>query len=215
MNFSIILANPGIKSFNHAIAQTAREILQSQNISYFYHDLYQESFPPVLEYSETKRNAILPSIISQHCEEIKSVDGIIIVHPNWWGQPPAILKGWIDRVIRPEVAYRFVENDKGEGVPEGLLKAHIGVVFNTANTLAERELQVFGDPLQTIWKNCVFGLCGVNNFVRKTFSVMITSTPDMRKDWLNEVRDTTLKAIDDVRKSIKGYHTEDHGFTEL
>ena len=29
----------------------------------------------------------------------------LVVHPNWWGQPPAILKGWIDRVIRPGIAY--------------------------------------------------------------------------------------------------------------
>ncbi len=28
--------------------------------------------------------------------------GIVIVHPNWWGQPPAILKGWIDRVTHRE-----------------------------------------------------------------------------------------------------------------
>ncbi|MGB9176470.1 MAG: NAD(P)H-dependent oxidoreductase [Methanoregula sp.] len=28
--------------------------------------------------------------------------------------PPSILKGWIDRVLRPGVAYRFAETDGGE-----------------------------------------------------------------------------------------------------
>jgi NAD(P)H dehydrogenase (quinone) len=55
-------------------------------------------------------------VIELHCREIADVDGII-VHPNWWGQPPAILKGWVDRVLRPGVAYRFLEGDAGEGVP--------------------------------------------------------------------------------------------------
>ena len=32
-------------------------------------------------------------------EELASADGIVVIHPNWWGQPPAILKGWIDRVF--------------------------------------------------------------------------------------------------------------------
>ena len=32
-------------------------------------------------------------------------------HPNWWGMPPAILKGWVDRVVRPGLAYEFLEGD--------------------------------------------------------------------------------------------------------
>jgi putative NADPH-quinone reductase len=55
--------------------------------------------------------------VQAHCGEIARAEGIIIVHPNWWGQPPAIMKGWIDRVFRPGVAYRFTEDDKGDGVP--------------------------------------------------------------------------------------------------
>ena len=70
----------------------------------------------------------------------------MIVHPNWWGQPPAILKGWVDRVFRPGIAYRFVEGDAGEGVPIGLLKASAAVVFNTSNTPDARERFAFGDP---------------------------------------------------------------------
>ena len=75
--------------------------------------------------------------------------------------PPAILKGWIDRVLRMEIAYRFVANDKGEGVPVGLLKARSAIVFNTANTPDDRERETFGDPLESLWKKCVFDLCGV------------------------------------------------------
>ena len=55
------------------------------------------------------------TLVASHCEELARADGIIIVHPNWWGAPPAVLKGWVDRVFRPEVAYRFLEGDTGEG----------------------------------------------------------------------------------------------------
>ena len=127
--------------------------------------------------------------MARHCREIASADGIIIVHPNWWGMPPAILKGWIDRVLRMEVAYRFVANDKGEGVPVGLLKAKMAIVFNTANTPEDREQKSFGDPLETLWKRCVFDLCGVKNVQRRTFAVVVTSTPEQRMQWLAEVRE--------------------------
>ena len=56
------------------------------------------------------------------------------------GQPPAILKGWIDdRVLRPGIAYEFIEEDSGEGVPNGLLKAKSALVFSTSNTESHRE----------------------------------------------------------------------------
>jgi putative NADPH-quinone reductase len=187
MRISVILAHPDPESFNHAIAQTVVDALKANGYSVSFHDLYQEKFDPRLNLEELAKDAILPAIIRKHCDEIAEVSGIVIVHPNWWGQPPAILKGWMDRVIRPDIAYKFLEGDTGEGIPEGLLKARAALVFNTSNTETQREKDVFGDPLETIWKNCIFGLCGITNFHRRMFNVIVTSTEDQRRDWLNDV----------------------------
>jgi NAD(P)H dehydrogenase (quinone) len=189
MKISIILAHPDSASFNHAVAKTAVEQLEKNSHTVIFHDLYAEGLDPLLAASEIPSDARLPRLIKDHCEEIGQADGIIIVHPNWWGQPPAILKGWVDRVIRPGVAYEFLEGDSGEGVPNGLLPARAAIVFNTSNTETEREKSVFGDPLETIWKNCIFGLCGISSFHRRTFSVVITSNEAQRKFWLAQVRE--------------------------
>jgi putative NADPH-quinone reductase len=188
MRISVILAHPNDGSFNHAIAQTAIKQLETNGHYVFYHDLYKEHFKPLLASDEIPKDASLPKAIKEHCGEIAEAEGIIIVHPNWWGQPPAILKGWVDRVIRPGVAYEFLEGDSGEGIPNGLLKAKAAIVFNTSNTESEREKTAFGDPLETIWKNCIFSLCGVPNFYRRTFSIIVTSTDLQRSQWLDEVR---------------------------
>jgi NAD(P)H dehydrogenase (quinone) len=188
MRVLVILAHPGVRSFNHAIARTAVRQLQNNGHEVFYHDLYRESFNPLLTRGEISRDAVLPGSISDHCREIAEAEGIVIVHPNWWGQPPAILKGWVDRVIRPGIAYEFLEGDCGEGVPNGLLRAKAAVVFNTSNTEGEREESAFGDPLETIWRNCIFGLCGVTNFHRRVFRVVVTSREAQRKEWLDEVK---------------------------
>ncbi len=189
MQVVIILAHPDAKSFNHAIAHAAAEKLRQNGHGVVLHDLYAEGFDPLLPACEFSQEASLPKEIDLHCREISSADGIVIVHPNWWGQPPAILKGWIDRVIRPGVAYKFLDGDSGEGVPVGLLRAKAALVFNTSNTPAEREMAAFGDPLETLWKNCVFGLCGVTNFHRETFGVVVTSSEGQRKQWLGRVRE--------------------------
>lgn len=188
MKVSVILAHPQEGSFNHAIAQAAMERLADNGHKVFFHDLYKERFDPLLMSEEIAKDAPLPATIVQHCEEIAEADGIVVVHPNWWGQPPAILKGWVDRVIRPGIAYEFVEGDTGEGVPKGLLKASAAIVFNTSNTEAVREKTVFGDPLEAIWKHCIFGLCGVATVHRRMFSVVVASSERQRNQWLDEAR---------------------------
>ena len=193
MKALLILAHPNPASFSHAIAQTCSRALAESRHEVIAHDLYQERFDPLLFHGEFTRDAVLPPEIQRHCQEVAQADGIIIVHPNWWGQPPAILKGWIDRVVRPGVAYEFLEGDSGEGVPRGLLKAQCAIIFNTSNTETRREQSVFGDPLEAIWKNCVFGLCGVPTVDRRMFNVLVTSSAETRKQWLAEVAATVSR----------------------
>ena len=202
MKISVILAHPDPESFNHAIARTAIQQLIKNRHNVFFHDLYNENFDPRLGAEEIPSDTLLPKSIKDHCEELRQVDGIVIVHPNWWGQPPAILKGWIDRVIRPGVAYEFLEGDSGEGIPNGLLQARAAIVINTSNTEPEREKSVFGDPLEAIWKNCIFDLCGVRTFHRRTFSIIITSTEEQRRQWLHDVQklvDLVFPHVDDQK----------------
>jgi NAD(P)H dehydrogenase (quinone) len=40
-----------------------------------------------------------------------------------------------------------------------------------------------------LWKKCVFDLCGVRKVYRRTFAVVVTSTPQRRAAWLAEVRE--------------------------
>lgn len=201
MQVSVILAHPDPASFNHGIARVVLEALAPTSARVNFHDLCKEQFEPLLPAEEVAKDFTLPALVAAHCREIAEADLIIIIHPNWWGQPPAMLKGWIDRVIRPGVAYEFLEGDSGEGVPIGLLRAKLALVFNTSNTEVLREQQVFGDPLETIWKNCIFGLCGVAEVRRKTFAIVITSTEEQRRSWLAEVRQQVEEACAQLSES--------------
>lgn len=188
MRISLILGHPKPGSFNHAIADAAREQLVSDGHEVAFHDLYAERFDPLLSWAELVSGEPIPEQLAKHCAEAAAADGFVVVHPNWWGQPPAILKGWIDRVLRAGVAYQFLEGDGGEGIPVGLLRAKAAVVLNTSNTPAKREQEVFGDPLDALWKKCIFPFCGVGEVDRRMFGVVVTSTEEDRAKWLHEVR---------------------------
>lgn len=192
MEILLILAHPDKGSLNHAIALSVRDVLERNAHHVAFHDLYAEGLDPLLPAGEIPEEGAVPAPIREHCEELQSADGIVIVHPNWWGQPPAILKGWVDRVFRPGVAYRFDEGDSGEGVPIGLLKAKAALVLNTSNTPNVREMSAFGDPLHALWKRCIFDLCGVRDVRRMVFSVVVTSTPEQRQEWLRQAAEMAV-----------------------
>ena len=201
MKISLILAHPNNKSFNFAIFKKTIETLKNNNHLIYSHDLYKENFNPLLTGEELGFDKINDKLIKLHCWEIQKSDGIIIIHPNWWGQPPAILKGWVDRILRENVAYKFKEGDSGGGVPDGLLIAEKAIIFNTSNTPFNREVEVFGDPLEAIWKKCIFDYCGVKNFQRRMFSVISESTLEERIKWLEEVKEIIESSFPKEKKA--------------
>ena len=155
-----------------------------------FHDLYQEQFDPILTESEIAKQSPLEPLLARHCRELVEADGYVVVHPNWWGQPPAILKGWIDRVLRQGVAYEFTP----QGVV-GLLKGKSAVVFTTSNTPRDDERRLFGDPLENLWRACIFNFCGVEDFYRRNFESIILSKLEERREWLDEVRQTIQRCF--------------------
>ncbi len=188
MKILLILAHQRPGSFCHAIAATATEALQAAGHEVLGHDLYQEQFDPLLPECEIPKGAALDLVVARHCREVSEADGYVVVHPNWWGQPPAILKGWIDRVFRQGVVYEF-----GPQGVIGLLAGKSAVVWTTSNTPREDELRLFGDPLENFWKACVFNFCGVQDFYRRNFESIIMSNLQQRQQWLKEVRMTMAK----------------------
>lgn len=189
MNVSVILGHPKPGSFNHAIADTVRATLEQAGHTVFLHDLYAEGFDPVLPADEDKKDeSELPTEIRAYLDELKTIQGLVFVHPNWWGGPPAILRGWIDRVFRQGSVYRFTE--KG---PVSFIGDKIVQVFSTSNTPKDFELNFYKDPIDHFWKVVVFGLLGSKSFERRNFEQIILSTAPQRQQWLEEVQETIAR----------------------
>ncbi|MBO7722994.1 MAG: NAD(P)H-dependent oxidoreductase [Thermoguttaceae bacterium] len=176
--------NPG-NSFNRAIAETVCAALRDMGHTALLRDLCAEGFDPTLPFGEEKK-AIeeLPEALQKEIADVRECDGIVIVHPNWWGTPPALLKGWIDRVFRAGFAYSFT----ADGVKPGFAEK-IAQVFTTSNTPRDIELNVYHDPLENFWGTVVFGLTGCKSFQRRNFEPIIVSDEAQRKAWLLEVEE--------------------------
>ena len=180
----VILAHPDAKnSFNGAIAQRTIDVLSAQGYEPVFRDLYAEGFDPIMTLAETKEpSSAAPLAMQKEMQAVKECAGMVFIHPNWWGAPPAILLGWIDRVLRNGFAYGFTESGPWQGLSDKVVQ-----VFTTSNTPRDYEINAYGDPLEKFWGTLVFGVVGSSSFERRNFEQIIMSDDAQRKGWMNDV----------------------------
>ncbi len=189
MLVSVILGHPQGPSLNLRIADAVYQALADNGHRVLYHDLYEESFDPVMTTAESMEHPSTDPLVQKYSTELAESDGIIVIHPVWWGEPPAMVKGWIDRVFTAGKAYRFEMPEGGEFKIIGLLKARAVIIFNTEGGTSA-GMDTSAEPLDTLWKSYIFGTCGVQNVERKVFGGVMGSTDEQKAAWLDEVRQT-------------------------
>ncbi|MBV1865688.1 MAG: NAD(P)H-dependent oxidoreductase [Rhodobacteraceae bacterium] len=113
MNILIVYAHPVPTSFNAAIFAVVKDALSKAGHNLRVVDLYAENFQPVLSREEREayieNTDLVISNVSEHVENLKWAEGLVFVFPTWYFGPPAILKGWLDRVWLPGVTFQPAE----------------------------------------------------------------------------------------------------------
>jgi hypothetical protein len=66
---------------------------------------------------------------------------------------------------------------------------------------------MFGDPLERLWRDCIFGLCGINECHRIMYRVVITSTLEQRQGWLRDAAETVSQVFPRRGISVAGTHS--------
>ena len=127
MNVLIVYAHPEPTSFNAALKDIAVDTLESEGHKVVVSDLYAQKFNPVagpwditelqnpdafnlaMEQGHAAENALFASDIQAEIDKVKAADFLLLQFPMWWYSMPAILKGWVDRVLAYKVAYGLGE----------------------------------------------------------------------------------------------------------
>lgn len=157
MKYLIILAHPDIKSLNSKIAESLKKNLIKSGHNVKFHNLYEEKFNPLLSLEEIERKFSFDEGIQRYSIELSRADHIIFIHPDWWGQMPAILKGWIDRVFRQGTAFEYDGPDFEEKEKIALLTGKTATVIITTDRDPETML------IENIWKKDILSYCGIDD----------------------------------------------------
>ncbi|MEL7151936.1 MAG: NAD(P)H-dependent oxidoreductase [Pseudomonadota bacterium] len=192
MKALVVYCHPKEGSFNSAVRDLVVSKLEGAGAETRVIDLYQQGFTPVLTaaeldtYEDATQNT---KPVAEDVGHLKWCDTLVFVYPTWWYGLPAILKGWLDRVLLPEVAF-LMPTPERKNIARGLSHITRLGVFTTCG--ASRWLTLFiGAPGKRTLLRGVGLLCAKSH--KTAFAahyLMDSSTPESRKAHLDRVAKT-------------------------
>ena len=182
-NVVVVAAHPDGASFTLALAQEVARAAAALGATVTVHDLYADGFDPRMLATEVGTTEFADGLTRRYATEVLAATALVFVHPVWFFQVPAILKGWVDRVMRDGVVYELGPG----GATRGLLKARSALVINTANSPEQVE-GALGEPLERFWRDVVLGPAGVQAVTRVRCAKVLGSSAEQRAAWLVEAR---------------------------
>ncbi len=187
MNHLIVYAHPSQNSFGQKLVDVLVEHSQAQGWEVVLRDLYAIGFNPVLSASDLDllHKGITPDEILEEQKYIVQADLVTVIYPLWWAGFPAILKGYIDRVLSWGFAYTAVD-----GKIKGLLRGKKVFVLTTlGNNLSNYEANNLLTAFQTIHRDEIFGFCGMEVVAHRFFEKVTTADSVLLSQYTNEVLD--------------------------
>jgi putative NADPH-quinone reductase len=171
------------RHFCHALADEYAKGAQDASHHARRLDVAQLDFP-LLRTKEDFEKGEPPAAIKQAQEAIREADHLVIVYPLWLGSMPALLKAFLEQVLRPGFAFEY----QSRGMPKKLLKGTSARVVVTMGMPASVYRWVyFAHSLRSLKRN-ILAFCGIAP-IRSTLIGNVEGMSDrQRMEWLDEVR---------------------------
>lgn len=189
MRALVVYCHPNEDSFNASVRDLVLKKLAAHAAETRVCDLYKRGFDPVLTKNELNMYLDCPAnqaTVAQDVADIRWCDTLIFVYPTWWYGMPAMLKGWLDRVLLPDVAFSMPDI-RSDAIRPGLTHITRLAVFTTCG--ASRWLTwMIGAPGRRILLRGVRLLCAKK--CKTTFAahyLMDRSTHESRMRHLSKV----------------------------
>lgn len=184
----VVLGHPSPDSLNRAIAETYCAAVRECGQVAFLRDLYAESFDPVLRDAERPGQpgyAQAPEV-ARELKLLARSDVLVLVYPVWFGGPPAIIKGYIDRVL----GAGFGADAVREGLDHPLLAGKKLVSLSTsATTRAWLEERGQWEGMRQSFERYLTAVFGMREPERNHFDAVVEPmAPGVVGERLDEVR---------------------------
>lgn len=196
----IVYAHPYAGSFNHAVLTAVRQTLEREKVTYDVIDLYQEQFNPIYTTHELKlfhTGQTDDPQVTAYLAKLRQANQIIFITPVWWNDLPAMLKGFIDKVMKEGPGLSHVVTKTGvKGLLTNLEQAYV----LTTSTSPTFYLKLFGgNAIKRILIRQTLHQLGVKHGHWVNFGGITSSSLKRRQRYLAKVEQIFCGHGTDVR----------------
>jgi len=182
-NILIINGHPNKESFNSALVNAYQEGAIKSGTPVDVITIAELNFNPNLQYAYTRRMELEPDLLSS-LQKIKKADHLVWIHPVWWGGLPAIMKGFIDRLFLPGIAFKYRENSLWW---DKLLAGKTGRIITTLDQPGWYYRIFYGNPSVNQLKKSTLEFCGIKPVGVTYVGIIKTSEARQREQWINKI----------------------------
>lgn len=184
----IVTAHPIETSLSHTLAQRIAGKLQEQGTQVEIADLHAEGFSPAMIRADLDLYhgdaSALPDDVLREQQRVERADMLIFVFPFYWWSVPALLKGWFDRVLTVNWAYKVAEDGRIVG---NLRDVPVRLVATAGSDIAGFDKHGYSAAIQSQIVEGVFGFCGLKNVTLDILYEADSASPQQVDDFLQSL----------------------------
>lgn len=186
-----IIAHPSTQSFNAAILKTYCDTVGAADQDVVVRDLYAIGFDPILKDNERpgRSGFAVANDVREELALIRGADVYTVIYPIWFGMPPAMLVGYVDRVIGSGVTAREVQQREGHGILKGGRLLSI-TTSGASDIWLDEQGQI--DSLKNVMGRYLFAAFGMQRSDHLHLGHIVENyEPQFAEQALQEVRERT------------------------
>ncbi len=177
----LILGSPKRTSLCHALAEAYAQGARSEGHVVRLLALGEMSFDPILHEGYDQSQTLEPDLLDAQ-RQIHWAEHLVFVYPVWWGGVPALLKGFLDRVLLPGFAFKYTGPQRWDK----LLKGRSAELLVTLDTPPWYFRWVYGAPAHRQMVRTVLGFCGIKTRRLSEFGPVRPASETRRQAWLRK-----------------------------
>ncbi len=182
---TIISGHPVAESFCSALAKAYADGARDAGHEVREHPIADLEFDPILWRGYLEIQPLEPDLLKAQ-EDIRWGNHLVFAFPIWWGGPPALLKGFIDRVFHPTFAFKYAT--KSSKFPAQLLTGRSARLICTLDSPTWYYRLFIGAPGLRMMKRSLLSFCGIRPVRTTLVGSVRFSSPSQREVWLRDLR---------------------------
>jgi NAD(P)H dehydrogenase (quinone) len=180
----IVVGHPQHNTFCEALGKAYQSAAQAAGHEARLFTLADMTFDPILHEGYRKIQALEPDLETAY-ESLSTCSHLVLIFPLWCGDMPALMKGFIERILQPDLISR---ESTEHAMNWSIFKDKSArIIMTMGMPVSIYRFWYRGHALKLLTRN-ILSFIGIKPVRHTLFGMIGTSKPETREQWIEQVR---------------------------